>query len=136
MLRFLHSLFLSIAILLLSGYIPLSGQQNTDSNSHCLEQTLTLPDFTNISTAIDGLYITRTPLQTATCEISLPIFENEENNDLVSFKKDLKNCSFTILFLTRVSDSSFPCNKRLLPSYGYHSYTSLLGITGLQVFRI
>ncbi|MES2690207.1 MAG: hypothetical protein V4658_07375 [Bacteroidota bacterium] len=128
--------FLSIFIILLSGSSQLSGQRSMDSSNHCAKQALAFPDFANIRKAIDGLYIVHSPLQKATYEISVSFFENEEDDDLSSFKKHFKSCGFPILLLTRVLGNAFSCDNTITPSYGHYSYTSSLGNIGLQVFRI
>jgi hypothetical protein len=122
-------------MLLLSGSSVLAGRKS--NSTPCPNQTITLSGFATIQTAIHGLQVHMAPLQSGTTKINFSFFENEEDDDLDSFKKRLKSNSLPTLFLTAVFENTLGSNNGLLLSYThYYSYTSSLGSIGLQVFRI
>ena len=129
--------YLSLCILLLGGFSQLPACPYKESTLHSLVRNLKVPEDTSLGAAQNNEVFFIKPISFGTEKqndrTNESLFEFEEDDELVSFKRHLKSsyCSFSIFFAQTLGHF-FIYRKKIFSFYTYLSCRYII----FQAFRI
>lgn len=127
--------FLSLCIFLLGAYNQLHAAERVDS--HFAAKNLVSSGHPIPGTVHLFFKSASSNTRKQTYSVSMPLFENEEDDEASSFKKYLKNtCHPTVIFITRLPRHHFNDDIKVHPvSHCISSHSSSRYLL-IEVFRI
>lgn len=134
----LFKYLLCVYMFLLSGFSPLFAWQYKENAACASLATLAEARVANIVPVKPQKELSIKPalVGTANYELNIPFYENEEDDDLISFKKLLKHYSYFVYTFAQPTVFISGHSKGLTFSYNDFSHISAPGYITLRVFRI